>query len=87
MNTPGTIEITGIPSVQTLHATSLTEGWNLIGYPCTGESLFAPTPISDYFDETNCQIIKNFDGFWMPNEPTSSLNTFELGKGYFILAQ
>lgn len=84
MNTAGTITISGIPYTgELLFAPT---GWQLIGYPCTGvgESLFAPRPISNYFNTTNCQIIKNFDGFWVPNGTMNSIQNFEVGKGYFV---
>ena len=82
MNSAGTIEITGM-IVQTPNL-GVSTGWQLIGYPCTGESSFSPLPISDYFDETNCQTIKNFEGFWIPNGDTNSINNFEQGKGYYL---
>ena len=83
MNVAGTIQITGIPSVQTPNL-GVSKGWQLIGYPCSGESSFAPMPISNYFNATNAEIIKNFDGFWMPNGTAHSLHQFEVGKGYFL---
>ena len=83
MNMGGTIQITGTPSVQTPNLGVCT-GWQLIGYPCSGESSFAPMPISDYFNATNAEIIKNFDGFWQPNGTTNSIQNFEVGKGYWL---
>jgi hypothetical protein len=59
-------------------------GWQLIGYPCAGESSFAPIPFSNYFNATNAEIIKNFDGFWQPSGTTNSVHNFEPGKGYFL---
>ncbi|HPM13270.1 MAG TPA: hypothetical protein PK734_07255 [Bacteroidales bacterium] len=84
MNTAGTITISGIPCTgEILFAPT---GWQLIGYPCTGvgELLFAPTPISNYFNTTNCKMIKNFDGFWVPFGTTNSIQNFEQGKGYWM---
>ena len=82
MNTAGTLTISGIPCTGVLQY--IPTGWQLIGYPCTGESLFAPIPISNYFNVTNCEIIKNFDGFWEPGGITNSITNFEQGKGYFL---
>ncbi len=86
MNAAGTIAISGIPC--TGEKFFAPTGWQLIGYPCTGvgvgELLFAPTPISNYFNTTNCKMIKNFDGFWVPNGTTNSIQNFEQGKGYWM---
>ena len=83
MNTAGTIEITGM-IVQTPNL-GVSMGWQLIGYPCCKAAWpCVSTPISNYFDATNCQQIKNFDGFWEPNEPLNSIQNFEPGKGYFL---
>ena len=83
MNTAGTIEITGIPcSGKLLFAPT---GWQLIGYPCCKDAWpCVSTPISDYFNATNAEIIKNFDGFWQPNGSVNSITEFIPGKGYFF---
>lgn len=86
MNTAATLEITGSLSLETWNSSpSLQNGWNMIGYPGTGEDSFSPIPFSHYFNATNCQHIKNFDGHWTPNGATNSITHFEQGKGYFIL--
>ncbi len=85
MNTAGTLEISGKLAVTPLQATSLHKGWNMIGYPCMGGESLNPEPISNYFNTTNCEIVKNFDGFWQPNGSTNSIYNFESGKGYFVL--
>lgn len=82
MNTAGTLTISGIPC--TGESFFATTGWQLIGYPCTGESLFTPTPISNYFNATNCQMIKNFVGYWQPGGTTNSITNLEPGKAYFL---
>lgn len=79
MNTAGSLIINGVPT-QTVHAISLTSGWQLIGCPYQSS-----TPFTSLFNENNCSVIKNFDGFWKPNSPNSSIEAFEPGKGYFIL--
>ncbi|OQA97968.1 MAG: F5/8 type C domain protein [Bacteroidetes bacterium ADurb.Bin217] len=84
MNAAENLTISGIPCRgELLFAPT---GWQLIGYPCTdvGELLFVPTPISNYFNTTNCNMIKNFDGFWVPNGAINSIENFESGKGYFL---
>ncbi|HPM13555.1 MAG TPA: discoidin domain-containing protein, partial [Bacteroidales bacterium] len=60
------------------------ENLTISGIPCRGELLFVPTPISNYFNTTNCNMIKNFDGFWVPNGAINSIENFESGKGYFL---
>jgi len=56
-----------------------TLGWSLIGCPIQTATL-----LSNYFNTTNCSIIKNFDGFWSPTGKTNSISTIEVGKGYYI---
>jgi len=59
--------------------TSSHSGWNLVGV-----SYQIITPFSDVFDTSNCQIIKNFDGFWKPDEGIYGIDSLEPGKAYFI---
>jgi hypothetical protein len=84
MNAAGTLSITG--TVKKIHEFSLLQnGWNLIGYPgCTDATHCVSIPFSNYFNATNCQTIKNFDGFWEPNGSTNSLLNFEPGNAYFL---
>jgi len=82
MNTAGTLTISGIPCTGVLPYAPI--GWQLIGYPCTDVLPYAPTPISNYFNTSNCQIIKNFEGYWQPNGTSNSLSNFEPGKAYFL---
>ncbi|HPM13048.1 MAG TPA: hypothetical protein PK734_06135, partial [Bacteroidales bacterium] len=83
MNTAGTLTISGIPCTGILQYAPT--GWQLIGYPCTGILPLAPTPISNYFNTTNCRIIKNFDGYWQPGGVNNSITNFEPGKAYFVM--
>ncbi|NLK82072.1 MAG: hypothetical protein GX277_07790 [Bacteroidales bacterium] len=83
MNTNATIEITGIVSMQSVSTLPLQNGWNMIGYPCAEESL-QPIIISDYFNATNCKTIKNFNGFWEPNNSMNSIQKLYAGEGYFL---
>jgi hypothetical protein len=54
-------------------------GWQLIGCPYQSS-----TAISTILNTTNAKAVKNFNGFWIPNGKTNSLQYFEPGKGYFI---
>jgi len=83
MNSAGVFSITGSVSVESSYITSLHNGWNMIGSPCTNE--LTSIPFSHYFNAANSQTIKNFEGFWSENDPLSSIHNFEPGKGYFIL--
>jgi autotransporter-associated beta strand protein len=77
MNTAGTLTVTGT------HCTGVLQyaptGWQLIGCPYQ-----TATPISGILG-SNISVIKNFDGFWMPNEAASSIENLEPGKAYFTL--
>ena len=78
MNTAGTLNLVGPPVSQSI-TRSLTTCWQLMGCP------FQTTkPFSLFLNSSNCQMIKNFDGYWQPNGTTNSLLQFEPGKGYFI---
>jgi hypothetical protein len=81
MNIVGTLSVSGTP-ISTLAYSPISilkSGWNLIGCPYQNSTQF-----NGYFNSTNCQTIKNFDGFWVPNGTTNSIVNFEPGKGYFI---
>ncbi|MDA3883721.1 MAG: hypothetical protein PF481_10605, partial [Bacteroidales bacterium] len=54
-------------------------GWNLIGCPFQ-----TPTPFTSDFNSTNCQLIKNFEGFWIPNETANSIENTEPGSAYYL---
>ena len=79
MNAVGTLNVIGIPMIERIHEFSLQNGWNMIG--CAYQST---TPFSTDFNTTNCQIIKNFDGFWVPEGSTNSISNFVSGEGYFL---
>ncbi|MFQ3579357.1 MAG: Ig-like domain-containing protein, partial [Bacteroidales bacterium] len=79
MNVASTLTVTGNP-VKTQNFASLPTGWQLIGCPFKSS-----TPFSNYFNPTNCQQIKNFDGFWIPGGSMNSIQGFEPGKGYYVL--
>jgi hypothetical protein len=80
MNTSGTLSVAGTPIVETLHTSSLpTNGWQLIGCPFQ-----TPTLFSEYFHTDNCEIIKDFEGFWEPNSQNNSIEYLNPGQGYFL---
>ena len=81
MNVAGNLVITGIPISIVAYSpiSTLKTGWNLIGCPFQ-----TVTPFSTAYNASNCQTIKNFTGFWIPNGTTNSLSIFEPGKGYFL---
>jgi len=78
MNATGDLTLTGTESTSTITNTTL--GWQMIGCPYQ-----TATQLSSIFNTTNCNTIKNFDGFWYPNGATNSILNLEPGKGYFIL--
>lgn len=78
MNTIGTLSIIGL-SVKTPTVPLVINGWNLIG--CNFQTTQS---LSNLFSATNPVIIKDFEGFWIPNGNTNSLINFEPGKGYFL---
>ncbi|MBK8806951.1 MAG: glycoside hydrolase family 43 protein [Bacteroidales bacterium] len=79
MNNAGTLSVTGVPVEARLIAPLQSAGWHLIGCPFQ-----TPTSFSNHFNSTNCETIKNFDGFWIPNGTNNSIQNLEPGKAYFI---
>lgn len=80
MNSDGKLSIFGsILKTPKIIISSTTKGWSLIG--CPFQYL---APFSDYFNSTNCSIIKNFDGFWIPDGTANSIQNIEPNKGYFL---
>ncbi|MDA3882264.1 MAG: Ig-like domain-containing protein [Bacteroidales bacterium] len=79
MNSAGTLSLTGTvinnPVVEELQ-----QGWNIVGVPVQTEIAF-----SSLFDETNCQRIKNFDGFWQPDGGTYTIQNLQPDTAYFML--
>ena len=78
MNASGTLSVTGSPFIAS-YSLPLKKGWNMVGCPFQTTKLLSAT-----FNSTNCSIIKNFDGFWIPNGTVNSLSNSVPGKGYFI---
>ena len=77
MNVAGTLTLIGTPTATSLP--TINSGWNLLGCPYQ-----TSTPFTTNFNATNTQIIKNFDGFWIPNDALSTLSSLVPGKGYYI---
>lgn len=53
--------------------------WEMIGCPFQEEVQF-----SEIYNNNNCNVIKNLDGFWMPDGTQNSLLNFVPGEGYFL---
>ena len=79
MNTAGTLHASGLV-METPHW-NLASGWNVIGTPYQNETAF-----SSVFSDIQVQQIKNFEGFWAPND-INSIDSFEPGGAYFILIE
>jgi len=79
MNTAGTLLVKGNPIANANSLIVIKSGWNLIGCPFQ-----ISTPFSTILNNTNCQSVKNFDGFWVPDSSLNSIQNFESGKGYFV---
>jgi len=79
MENGGMLVVPGLMVDASTHQQNSVPGWNLMGV-----SYQAPTPFSSLFDDENCQIIKNFDGFWKPDESIYSIDSLEPGKAYFF---
>ncbi|MBK8807860.1 MAG: glycoside hydrolase family 9 protein [Bacteroidales bacterium] len=79
MNNTGTLSITGKEIFIINYQFSMPNAWLLIGCPFQTE-----TPFSNYFNTSNCQEIKNFEGFWIPSATMNSITNLSPGKGYFL---
>jgi hypothetical protein len=65
---------------------SLKKGWNMVDCPFQTKTGFeAGLAQRGIVNTANLGAIKNFDGFWVPSGTTNSIDSFEPGKGYFIL--
>lgn len=79
MNVAGIMTLTGSPLTINNLPLTIKNGWQLIGCPYQ-----IATPFSTNFNSSNCQLIKNFEGFWEPNGTQNSIENLEIGKGYFL---
>lgn len=81
MKNPNTLTITGTPSITTITdvRNSLELGWNLVGCPFA-----SATAIPTVFDISTINIIKNFNGFYIPGNSLNSLSSITPSQGYFI---
>ena len=78
MNSPGTISISG--NIAKPEFPTLVSGWNFVG-----SSFQKSFDFSQLYNENYIKTVKNFDGYWAPNDPLSSIKIFEPGNGYYIL--
>lgn len=78
MNKAGTLMVVGTP-IEVTPNLGVSTGWQLIGCPFK-----TTTPFSTYFNTTNCKVIKNFDGFWIPHGSSNSIQEMQPGKAYFV---
>jgi hypothetical protein len=78
MNAAGTLTVTGTPFNIQNPTFNISTGWNLIGCP-----YLSATPLAGVLG-SSLSVVKNFDGFWMPNVTANSIENLEPGKGYFI---
>jgi len=79
MNENAVLSLSGTPLTDYQFAPLSNNSWKLIGCPFQTE-----TEITDYFNSTNCSIIKGSDGFWIPDGTTNGIEYLKPGKGYFI---
>lgn len=79
MNTDTALTITGMPMMADNYVFILKTGWNLIGCPYD-----ADTDFSTLFDDTDCVEIKDFEGSWLPDDSTGTIQNMEPGKAYFL---
>lgn len=73
-NEAKTLQWTGIEIDENIDFAKLPQGWNLVGINKDVNVNTLPA---------NVEIVKDFDGFFEPNQP-SSLQTLTKGNGYFI---
>ena len=78
MNVVGTLTIVGTP-IEMPKLDVSTTGWNIIGCPYQ-----TTTSLTSLFNASNTQIIKNFDGYWIPNDALSTISSLVPGEGYYI---
>jgi endoglucanase len=71
-----TITLTGQPVTKSLNIDLLKNGWNLVGISSVG--------VKANTTGSTVQIIKDFDGFYIPSNTKSSITTMQAGKAYFI---
>jgi beta-glucanase (GH16 family)/aryl-phospho-beta-D-glucosidase BglC (GH1 family) len=79
MNATATLTIIGTPIVIRNSQFVIVNGWQLLGCPYQNA-----TAISNDFNISNSTLVKNFDGFWIPNGSVNSLQNLEPGKAYFL---
>jgi len=69
------LQFTGQPIKTSLSISALKSGWNLVGNATT---------IKANATGSTVLMIKDFNGFYIPGNPLSSINELGIGKAYFI---
>lgn len=71
------VSLRGTQMKEVIHPT--VAGWNLVG--CVFQS---ETPFSSFYSAANCEVVKDFDGFWIPQLTGASISLMKPGKAYFM---
>lgn len=79
MNGDGLLTVVGVPKVVSYSQFVIIPGWQLIGCPFQNN-----IALSAFYNASNCSVIKNFDGFWIPNGTVNSILSLDVGKGYYL---
>lgn len=77
VNAATTLTVVGVAQKEQLPA--INTGWNLIGCPYQKS-----TPMQNVFSGQTIQVVKNFEGFWIPSGLKNSIDAMEPGKGYLM---
>ncbi len=82
MNTAATatvnLSVTGTPVETRLIASLQQTGWQMVGCPYQ-----SATPFADVLN-SKFSVVKDFEGFLIPNNTQSNIDSFEPGKAYFV---
>ena len=78
MTSPATISVTGTAVNTSLFQFPTALGWNMIGCPYQ-----SATNLTSIFTATNTNTVKDFNGYWIPNDALSTISTLAPGKGYY----
>jgi len=80
MRAPVALSVDGVAAKMTaLQLKNLPKsGWNMIG--CPYQSV---TNLTSIFTATNTDTVKDFNGYWIPNDALSTISTLAPGKGYY----